>query len=127
MTRVIDTAEALELLKAEVADKGEDHTVQCHYTAMSKGELVPVCIVGHLLVHLGVPIAKLASVNSTRAHVLFTDPAYGMGRYVQFTKGARELISYVQSSQDSRNPWGVAVSRGEAYTRGQRLFAPLPE
>lgn len=87
-----------------------DQYPTCSYLHMGKdGELtVPGCIVGRVLIDLGVPVEKIQPYNT--GHV-----AGGILRelakdnILSFTSKAASLLAYAQYVQDAGVEWGEAV------------------
>jgi hypothetical protein len=97
---------ALNLLNDIVKDEGADTTAKCRYT--DPFDNVPVCIVGHALFRLGVPLAAIALHEGESAdHVLSTFEELG---YFEVDEDAADLLNEAQTKQDNGAPWGDAVA-----------------
>ena len=124
---VFDVASVLLLLRAVVADAGEDHVPGaggsngCQYVKDPHAyrRLVSICIVGRLFDYLGilralVNVTETGDVYEQYGACLLNEPmwerAEAMG--VQFTEDAKVLLRLIQNQQDSDEPWGKAVTIG---------------
>lgn len=110
-----------------VALHGEDFIYQRHVGAAAECAYVhegnPDCIVGKLLHSLGVSIEQLAEFdelrNSSAGEVLDILIQQGV---ITADEKAHALLRFVQSYQDSQEPWGKAVRLavdlvGDRYSR----------
>lgn len=115
MTKIhIDSIVAEEILRAAVAEKGEEYVYhnpeepgQCRYVVYGQ----PSCIVGDGLNRLGVSPGRLSGFD-------FGD-GVGVGSVLAdlqdegiltYTGKARIILSVAQSWQDDSSPWGHALS-----------------
>lgn len=101
--KYIDADRALELLRAAVEEKGEDHKVSdCFYVV--DGE--PYCIVGVALYKNGVKVDELEGDYSEKnsCTINFRDDLYS-----DMSKDACRIFNAAQRSQDLRNTWGEAL------------------
>lgn len=97
---------ALNLLNDIVKDEGADTTAKCRYT--DPFDNVPVCIVGHALFRLGVPLAELATYEGQAADSVLLGLAHD--GYFEFDEDAAELLTDAQTKQDNGAHWGDAVA-----------------
>lgn len=110
MTAHVDAALALELLDRAVAEKGADfvyerRALSCRYAHEGK----PDCIVGHVLVYLGVPAERLTCIEGMAFDMTIlhhVEIEFGLA----FTSKAVMALSIAQSEQDSGTPWALAVA-----------------
>lgn len=115
----INAYEVLRLLTKAVNLKGEDYVyprkssgMACHYAF--NGE--PDCIVGHVLVDLGIPVEDLmfrpgaltaADIARGSIGTNFADLEAWYG--LKFTKTAEEMLVKAQFCQDIQHTWGWAL------------------
>lgn len=111
--------DALAALRAAVEEKGADYVyekvgtgaVQCVYRTEDNQ---PSCIVGNVLVRLGVPVEDLpppTGIQRNAKALLGRSPGQrnAMLRGVAATVSAAALLAVVQWRQDEGESWGEAV------------------
>lgn len=128
---VIDVDVAMALLREARSQKGWDYidpdsqgtgwgcknakwvSADGESTDQGEGELVPSCIVGHVLFYAGVDIDLLASfsgaVQSTKEQLI---KALGEDEF-EMTPNAEVVLLVAQRHQDDGKDWGSAVDRAE--------------
>lgn len=119
--RIVKYDEALDLLNKAVELKGGDYVYQPNRTDSGPSCLYakdgqPDCIVGHVLVDLGIPASELEykGLGETENTLSF-GPIGEIAVTIQYTKGirftpkARRLLSIAQSQQDNGVSWGASV------------------
>lgn len=122
-TITITGAQAIELLRRAVAEKGRDHKPKlpdvgtgCYYRAFSgvddnggyaypEGEPIPVCGVGYALSYVGL-LNKIGPYDNILTIAGMT--------LDELTPEAEEVFSSFQSAQDSGTDWGMALDNAEA-------------
>jgi hypothetical protein len=134
--------DALEALRAVVAEKGEDFSYQppadgpkgtCVYVWKIDDELQPLCIVGCALARLGIPLGLMADAefNSINVHALagrlaqhgyiIEEEAQLLFRSAQIVQdaamiGKADADCGCESCQEKRDAtWGAALRRAEAW------------
>lgn len=116
--RITRTA-VLKSLAKVVREKGADYRYlddheACTYTEGGK----PSCLVGHVLIDLGVPTQRLVAMNTSRFRSLV---AHGRLRGFEIDPVAIEILNDAQIFQDSGSTWGEA--RREANRTAKRLIS----
>lgn len=118
-------------LQAIVDAKGADHVYQQRENGVTgdKGCMYvyggqPDCLVGHLLVELGVPGADLDYLNPDREEIseipIHAAEQRLEGKYgISFSPSASSLLSEVQSRQDRGYAWGEALTRSVTKERNR--------
>lgn len=103
---------ALEAEVRRLAADDPNRVVDCKYTFTTEdGAVEPLCIFGHALVALGVPVRDLvpwddASFNAPGVANQITDVVPAIAPAVV---GEDSWFSKVQEIQDADQPWGDAV------------------
>lgn len=111
--RVVTYEETLRALNEAVRDKGYNHVYQrpdggyCYN--VWEGE--PHCIVGHVLVRLGVPVEWFEKDNRNIDDVGDVCKNLFLQGLFEFEEEARDLLGDAQVFQDSGDTWGVSVTR----------------
>jgi hypothetical protein len=131
MMEKFDFEDTLDMLKDVIKDRRdyvyESHPeagLTCHY--VWNGE--PDCVVGHVLVKIGISKADLQYGETRDAkHGKYSQGSAGNllqdlrdNGVVWFDRDATTLLGKAQAHQDSGVPWGEAVKYAEGYVRGQR-------
>lgn len=112
----------VKILDDLVEEFGSDYVYEagplgaCNY--IRKGE--PSCIVGHVLVKVGVPVKRLKVADGPfgggmGAHVLL-DGLKEEG-VIQFDGSVRSLLREAQYSQDNGNTWGRSVEVAKSLSQ----------
>ncbi|AGY47121.1 hypothetical protein CN1A_12 [Clavibacter phage CN1A] len=111
----INLNNVIELLEAAVDKKGREYVdpdalshTRCSYAK----DGAPSCIVGHVLVDLGVPVEELTDSGLGEVSELFNDndPYYvEIVSRVTATGPALEVLSKAQAVQDQQGTWGDAL------------------
>jgi hypothetical protein len=96
---------ALNLLNDIVKDEGANTEAACRYTNVA-GD-APVCIVGHALFRLGVPVSELAKYEGQAADSAMQGLAND--GYFEFDEDAGDLLTEAQAKQDTGASWDEAV------------------
>jgi hypothetical protein len=110
-TQHITRTFALNLLNDIVKDEGADTTAKCRYT--DPFDNVPVCIVGHALFRLGVPLAELAKLEGEAADTVLS--SFDQMGYFDVDDDAVELLTEAQTKQDNGAHWGDAVAWASGF------------
>ena len=127
MTELITATQAIEALRAVVAEAGPDHIYRipkgydtCRYVEQdADGQRVPSCGVAKALHRLGVPIEELTKWESLSADSMSREGDYlppavaALGGRTLTTPGAGRVFYAFQSKQDTNYSWGVALVRAE--------------
>lgn len=135
----LNIREVSRLLRAAVADRGEDHVYikveddcggyscayvhgtemvaededeygNSNYKEQATGELIPGCIVGHVLLSAGVPPFKFLQLGINRdtgAHEALA--ALEDVGVLTYSAGAADALENAQAFQDARHSWGEAA------------------
>lgn len=123
---VIGYEEVLRGLNEAVKAKGYDYV----YPRDERGlcynvfEGKPDCIVGWVLIWLGVPIEWFGPDNRANDPIDDVCMDLRMEEVVEFTQEARVLMKHAQREQDGGATWGAAVTRahlGEDWYASLRL------
>lgn len=106
-------------IKAIIDAKGADHVYKKRYTSAGAMGCTyaydgqPDCIVGHLLVELGVPVEHLDYTSVERRD--FSDHTISGAEYeiareygIEFTSDALDFLTGVQAMQDAGESWGAS-------------------
>jgi len=108
--------------ESHVYKKHSGSGLSCHYAWDGQ----PDCIVGHVLVKVGVTVESLEYGESREV----TPGKYAMGDasevlellrkdgIVEFDDDAQMYLTRVQYHQDDETPWGEAAKLGREYVRG---------
>lgn len=111
--QIITYEDALRALNEAVKDRGYDYV----YPREKRGacynvfEGKPDCIVGWVLIHLGVPIEWFEPDTRDNDDVADTCKNLLAQSMFEFTEDAKRLLADAQHDQDSGSTWGVAVTR----------------
>lgn len=122
--RVVTYEETLRALNEVVREKGYKYA----YPRERRGacynvfEGEPDCIVGHVLVRLGVPIEWFDTDSRDNADVGDVCKALYLQDLFEFEEDAKDLLGYSQAAQDNAIPWGEAVTRAHL---GDDVFEDL--
>lgn len=88
----------------------------CAYADLGK----PSCILGHLLVQLGVPVeimdASIEGAPMTDGIILKHWDRLAQDYNLHFTPAAREFLYIIQAEQDDQVSWGEAFKAASAYS-----------
>jgi hypothetical protein len=117
--------ETLEMLKDAVDLQGEDYVYStggpsCYYAMDGQ----PSCIVGHVLVEVGVPVEQLTPrfyggageySGGIAEQVLGKLERAGV---VEFTRKAKNLLAVAQYHQDVEIPWGECLELAITVAEG---------
>ena len=136
MKKVLNAQDAYDLLKVEVESKGREFVYvrevsgECKYvhgTAMEEidykeyeevqvGDLVPGCLVGHVLVSMGVPMESFLRLDINQE----TD-AEGALRELEesgligaYNRDFMQVMSVAQGAQDGGRTWGEALDEAKS-------------
>lgn len=121
---VVEYEEALRGLNEAVKTKGYDYIyprrerLYCYNVWQGQ----PDCIVGWVMVWLGVPVEWFEEEHRDTDDVGDTCKALHLEGRFEFTEEARDLLGKVQISQDNGMAWGEAVTRAHL---GDEWFASL--
>lgn len=123
--RVVTYEETLRALNETVREKGYKHTYQrrgvvgyCYNVWQGQ----PDCIVGHVLIRLGVPIEWFDVDSRENDGVGDVCKALYLQDLFEFEEDAKDLLGYTQAAQDNGTPWGEAVTRAHL---GDDVFESL--
>lgn len=123
--RVVTYEETLRALNEAVREKGYKYTygrrgpsMFCYNTWHGQ----PDCIVGHVMVRLGVPIEWFDVDNRDNDDVGDVCKALYLQDLFEFEDEAKDLLGYAQSAQDNNVAWGEAVTRAHL---GDDVFESL--
>jgi hypothetical protein len=105
-TQHITRTFALNLLNDIVKDEGANTKATCRY--VSNDDDAPVCIVGHALFRLGVPLAELVTYEGQAADAVLVS-LKTRGFFSEVDEDAADLLTEAQTKQDNGVPWGEAV------------------
>lgn len=119
MPELINHHQAIEALRAEVAQEGPDHVYEkpdgddCFYTWGGQ----PSCLVGRALFRLGVPLDELRDWENANARELsnsaMDDDNLTPIRPALTTVQAAQVFQVAQFRQDDGLPWGNALEAAE--------------
>ena len=128
MTELITATQAIEALRAVVAEAGPDHIYRipqgartCRYVEQTDGLPVPSCGVAKVLHRLGVPLEELSKWEGVSTDTMQWPtgdrmvPVEAQARGVTqlLTAGAATVLQAFQSKQDVNHSWGVALEWAE--------------
>jgi hypothetical protein len=111
--RVVSLGETVDLLKAVVAEKGEDYVYQKRndgYDCVYVYDGQPDCIVGHVLHRLGVTAEEMSDGDS-----VWDENSHGVLYYLeyrerlQFEPRAAHVLESAQYFQDRGYTWGASL------------------
>lgn len=100
----------------------DDRNVPCLYACEGK----PDCIVGHLLVQLGIPVEDLEYNPSFEPGTKYDLSTEGIGthfqhlhinRNISFDREGEQFLRVLQSEQDSELSWGEAFINAQRAAR----------
>jgi len=126
--KTINLENVMELLEAAVEKKGREYVdpdslnpigPPCQYV---KGG-APSCIVGHVLVEFGVPVAALESADGGVAEIfdpMFSD-AEELRELVELTLPAQRVLTAAQDAQDRGGSWGVSLDEARRV-HGKQVY-----
>lgn len=131
MTITINAENALTLLAAVVAEKGEEYRYpgaddgNCSYT---NADGTPSCIVGHVLKKLHVPLDKVRAFEwdedgSIRESTAVSGILGEWGPYADSVSAKADhnaviILQAAQSKQDDGSTWGEALAYAQDYAKG---------
>lgn len=115
----IDLPRALELLEAEVNERGADYVYEtpnehmCVYaTRTDDGQIKPSCLVGCALVRAGVDVNKLYKYAEAGSVGSLVD-CFGKDLELDIDRAAIAAFDEAQGIQDAKKPWGVALEAAQ--------------
>lgn len=115
--RISKTA-ALRGLSAAVKKRGKDYIYpaaeknehgSCRYVVRRDGELAPSCIVGEVLVDLGVDPKKLFGTRLNSLSILSNSQLFERRLGIEINEEAVAILNKAQDLQDREHTWGIAV------------------
>lgn len=126
-TIVIDEAKALELLQAEVDEKGADFIYKAelrvssstHVTCKYAEDGCPSCLIGRALFRAGVAIERLELLDQAYDGMSIGVVEADFDGEVELTEDAVAVFAAAQSVQDRGWSWGEALSRARRTASGE--------
>lgn len=122
--RVVTYEETLRALNEAVRERGYNYVYPrnnrgvCYNVFQGK----PDCIVGWVMIRLGVPIEWFKEDTRENDNVGDVCRALFFQKMFEFEEAALDLLTDVQISQDSGSTWGVSVTRAHL---GEEWYASL--
>jgi hypothetical protein len=116
----IDYAKAVELVEAEIAEKGEDYVYERNFCVnvhqdSETGEWCGSCLIGRALIRAGIPpetFSEKFCVGSGIHNVVDT-----MLPILRVTAKAVSFFDFVQRHQDAGTSWGKALEYGKMHVQ----------
>lgn len=121
--RIVGRDETLKVLERVVAGAedfvyrtGKDHICVNFVPNRINSETMwfPSCIVGHVLDELKLPVELREPLFSGSAYAV-NDLLYRLGAPFAFSNSALYMLGMVQTEQDGRVAWGVALESAREY------------